>query len=139
MDLDIKESWASRLLIPYLYKSRTYHVLFFKQGLVGPFYVADSNFALENSLVTVGDIKHKGTDVVVGNMFYTTAKTYCGGSFLLAYSGVFKDSLNVSIPKDFSTDLVLKTKYLQIFNTKNRTTLIVSPSLKSSIRQNLEV
>lgn len=139
MDLDIPTSFATRVITPYQYLDRTYYLLFFKQGIEGPFYVSDSPYELSQAMLTLGEVKLKRNDVVVGNVFHTTNRVRCGGSFLLAYSGMFKDSLSVSIPKDFDMSLVLKTKYLQVFNKRNRATLVVSPSLKTNIRQNLEV
>lgn len=139
MDLDIQTSFSTRVITPYNYLDRTYYLLFYKQGIEGPFYVSDSPYALSHAMLTVGEVKLKRNDVVVGNVFHTTNKVRCGGSFLLAYSGVFKDSLSASIPKDFDMNLVLKTKYMQVFNKKNRATLVVSPNLKTNIRQNLEV
>lgn len=139
MDLDIAKSFNGRLITPYNYRGRTYHLLFHKQGVQGPFYVSDSEYELHNAMLSVGEIKIKATDTVIGNIFHTMAKVRCGGSFLLAYSGVFKDSLLTSLPKDFGMDLVIKTKFMQVFTRKNRATLVISPSLRTEIRENLEI
>lgn len=136
MELDLKESLPARIITPYSFREHTYHVVFHKKA-VGPFHVETSPYLLEHSMITLGDIK--AGNAVVGNIFYSSSRLKCGGSYLLAYSGVFKASLEVSVPKDFSMDLVLKTSHIQVFSRKNRATLIVYPNLKTSIRENLEV
>lgn len=139
MELDVQESFNPRLITPYVFKDRAYYLLFYRQGVQGPFYVVDSPFALDGALLSVGDVRTHQSDRVVGNIFYTPYKSKCGGSYLVAYSGVFKSSLLQSLPKDFSMDLMVKTKYLHIFNRKNRATLVISPNLRTSIRENLEI
>jgi hypothetical protein len=139
MDLDIDKTFNPRLVTPYIFNERAYYLLFFRQGVVGPFYVADSPYSLEGAMLNVGEVRQKATDIVVGNIFYSQYKVKCGGSYLVAYSGVFKESLATSIPKDFSMDLMLKTPYMHIFNRKNRATLVISPNLKTNIRENLEI
>lgn len=138
MDLDIKESFNKRLLTQYSYLDRTYFLLFYKNGVKGPFYVEDAPYA-ENSLLSIGEIKCRQDDTVIGNIFHTQANFVCEGSFLLVYSGVFKHTLNTRRPKDFNMPLWAKTPYMHIFSEKNKATLVVSPILKSSIKQNLEI
>jgi hypothetical protein len=138
MDLDIKVSFNKRLLTVYRYLDRTYFLLFYKNGVRGPFYVEDAPYA-DNSLLYIGEIKSKADDSVVGNIFFTTANYNCEGSYLLVYSGVFKHSVNRQIPKDFNMALWAKTPYMHIFSEKNKATLVVSPMLKSSIKKNLEI
>ena len=138
MDLDIKVSFNKRLLTVYRYIDRTYFLLFYKNGVKGPFYVEDAPYA-ENSLLTIGEIKCQSDGTVIGNIFFTQANYRCEGSFLLVYSGVFKHTLNNKLPKEFNMALWAKTPYMHIFNEKNKATLVISPMLKSSIKQNLEI
>lgn len=137
MMLDIPKSFNKRLITPYVFKDRMYYVQFFENKTPGPFYVCDAPYSL-NTMISVGEMKTEEEEVV-GHIFYSQANVRCGGSFLLAYSGVFKSSLDSYLPKDFEMDLVLKTEYIQIFHKKNRATLIISPNLKDTIRKNLEV
>lgn len=138
MPLDLKETFNCRLITPYHYKDRVYYLLFYSTGKPGPFYVVDSSVQ-PDTLIYIGDIRQVDGDALVGNCFFTQAPSMCAGSFLIAYSGVFRQSINNRVPKDFGMDLVLKTSRFQVFNQKNKATLIVSPSLKSDIRQNLEI
>lgn len=138
MDFDIKFSFNKRLITSYVYKDRNYYVLFYRNGVKGPFYVEDAPYAT-NSLLSIGEIKNKNTDDVVGNIFYTNAHAKCEGSFLLVYSGVFKHRVNRQIPKDLNMALWAKTPYMHIFSEKNKATLVISPMLKRSIKQNLEI
>jgi hypothetical protein len=138
MDLDIAESFNKRLITSYIYRGRTYFLLFYKNGTPGPFYVEDAPYA-ENSLLSIGEIKCKADDLVIGNIFYTNVNYRCEGSFLLVYSGVFKHSINKKLPRDLNMSLWAKTPYMQIFQEKNRATLVISPMLKNSIKQNLEI
>lgn len=138
MELDVKSTFNSRLITPYNYLDRTYYLLFYSSGRPGEFYVTDAPVQ-PDTFVYIGEIRRKGNNALVGNCFYTQAPAICAGSYLLAYSGVFRQSLNNRIPKDFGMDLVLKTPRFQVFNKKNRATLIISPSLKTDIRQNLEI
>jgi hypothetical protein len=57
----------------------------------------------------------------------------------MAYSGVFAEQVQRSIPAGFSMDLVVKERGFHMFHQKNKATLIVSPAIKTSIRENLEV
>lgn len=138
MELDIESSFNKGLITPYQFRDRTYYLLFYSQGRKGPFYIVDSHVQA-STMVYIGDIRTVEGNAKVGNCFYTQAPALCAGSFLLAYSGVFRQSLHQRVPKDFGMDLVLKTNRFQIFNKKNRATLIVSPTLKSNIRENLEI
>lgn len=138
MKLDIESTFNARLLTPYHFRDRTYFMLFYRNGVQGPFYVIDA-IVQPSTLVYVGDVRTVDGGRLVGNCFYTQAPAVCAGSYLLAYSGVFKQAVNNRVPKDFAMDLVLKTPRFQMFNRKNKATLIVSPTLKSDIRQNLEV
>lgn len=138
MDLDVEVSHNRRLITPYHYRDRVYYLLFYWDNLKGPFYVEDS-LVQPSSLIYTGDIRRKVNNSLVGTCFFSQAPAICAGSFLLAYSGLFKQSVNNRVPKDFNMDLVLKTPRFQMFNKKNKATLIVSPALKSGIRQNLEI
>jgi hypothetical protein len=138
MLLPLGESYNRKLITPYLLGERQYHLLFYKDGVKGPFYVTDAAVQ-PATMVYLGEIRKVTNDALIGNCFYTQAPAICAGSFLLAYSGLFKQSVNNRVPKDFSMDLVLKTPRFLVFNTKNRATLVVSPTLKSDIRQNLEI
>jgi hypothetical protein len=138
MELDIESSFNRRLITPYHFRDRTYFMLFYRDGVKGPFYVADAPVQL-STMVYVGDVRCADSNRLVGNCFYTQAPAICAGSYLLAYSGLFRQAVNNRVPKDFGMDLVLKTPRFQMFHKKNRATLIVSPSLKSDIRQNLEI
>lgn len=138
MDLDIKTSFNKRLITVYRFKEKTYFVLFYKNGVEGPFYVEDAPYAA-NTLLSIGEIKRKADDQVIGNIFHTHVNYKCEGSFLLVYSGVFKHYVNNKLPKDLNMTLWAKTPYMHIFTEKNKATLVVSPMLKSSIKQNLEI
>jgi hypothetical protein len=138
MKLDIESTFNRRLITPYSFKDRTYYLLFYNNGKKGPFYVVDSVVQPE-SLVHIGDVRQVETDTLVGNCFYSQSPTICEGSFLMAYSGAFRMSLKNRTPKDFEMDLVLKTPRFQVFNRKNKATLVVSPTLKDDIRENLEI
>jgi hypothetical protein len=138
MVLDVATTFNRRLITPYHFRDRTYYLLFYSEGLEGPFYVENAEVQ-PSTMIYIGDIRRVKTDSLVGNCFYTQAPAICAGSFLLAYSGVFRQSINNRVPKDFGMDLVLKTTRFQVFNKKNRATLIVSPTLKSDIRENLEI
>lgn len=139
MDLNIDSAFNHRVITPFTQAGRTYFLMFSTLGSVGPFYVATSQVQVEQSMFVFGDILRKEDNLQVGTLLYTTAKTQCLGTYVIAYSGQFKASLATSIPKDFDMDLVLKTPHLQVYNRRNRATLVVSPNLKQSIRSNLEV
>lgn len=138
MELDLDTSFNRKLITPYNFHDRVYHLLFYKDGVKGPFYVTDAPVQ-PATMIYLGEIRRVANDALIGNCFYTQAPALCAGSFLLAYSGLFKQSVNNRVPKDFGMDLVLKTPRFLLFNTKNRATLVVSPTLKSDIRQNLEI
>jgi hypothetical protein len=138
MEIDIDHSYNRRLITPYQFRDRTYHVLFYRNKKQGPFYFVDAAVQ-PSTMISLGEIRTSRSDELVGSVFYTQAPVICAGSFLLAYSGVFKQSVNNRVPKDFEMDLILKTPRFHIFNKKNRATLVVSPTLKSDIRQNLEI
>lgn len=138
MEFDVKASFNPRLITPYRFRDRTYYLLFFKDKVPGPFYV--QNAAVQPvSLVFLGDIRRADNDRLAGHCFYSQAPVICTGSYLLAYSGVFRQSVQTRLPSNFEMDLVLRTPRLQVFHKKNKATLIVSPTLRSEIRQNLEV
>lgn len=139
MDLDLSQSYNKRLITPYYFKDRIYYVLFYKDGVMGPFYVQDAPYESE-LLVSIGEIKRKSDHQVVGNIFYTQVQVTCEGSYLLAYSGVFKANVNNRpAHQDLTMDLRIKTPYMHVFSQINRATLIVSPMLKTTIKQNLEI
>lgn len=138
MDLKVERSFNRRLITPHQIGERTYYVLFHRDNIPGPFKITNSPYQT-NSLLYIGEIKRPDDDEVIGNIFYTQAHVECEGGFLLAYSGMFKGSLNKRLPKDVDMSLVLKTPYMHVFSQKNRATLVVSPMLKTKIKENLEV
>jgi hypothetical protein len=138
MALNIKQSYNKRLVTPYIQAERMYFILFYKNEIPGPFYVEDAPYA-GNPLLFIGEIKRTEDDLVVGNIFYTQANHKCNGSSLLVYSGVFKHQVNRQIPKDLNMTLWAKTPYMHIFHEKNKATLVISPMLKSTIKENLEI
>lgn len=138
MEFDVKASFNSKLITPYQFRNRTYHLLFFRDNVPGPFYVQNS--AVQPvSLVFIGDVRRTENDKLVGHCFYSQVPVICTGSYLLAYSGVFRQSVQTRLPSNFEMDLVLRTPKFQVFHKKNKATLIVSPTLRDEIRQNLEV
>jgi hypothetical protein len=138
MELDIETSFNARLITPYRYLDRTFHLLFFVNGVRGPFVVSDSDLTV-SSMIHVGDITHVETQSQVGFCFFTQSNVICTGSSLLAYSGVFKQTVDTALPKDFEMDLVIKSDYLMAFVSKNKACLLVSPVIDPSIKENLEV
>jgi hypothetical protein len=139
MDLDIVQSYNKRLITPYHYRDRTYYLLFYRNGVMGPFYVQDAPYEA-NMLLTIGEIKRKSDNQVVGNIFYTQVQVSCEGAYLLAYSGVFRASVNNRpAHQDLTMDLRIKTPYMHVFSQVNKATLVVSPMLKTTIKQNLEI
>lgn len=142
MQLSLPRSLKKGVLFPHTEQGRSYYLLFHKTGLPGPFYVQTSD--LENSsLFYIGDV-HQGSysGEVVGNCFYTQARhTSTGGVFCLAYTGVLeKQTETRSLKgKDFGVELVLKTPHYMMWNKRGHVTLVVTPSLSSSIRENLEL
>lgn len=138
MQLDIETSFNARLITPYRYLDRTFHLLFFVNGVRGPFVVSDSDLTV-SSMIQVGDIKHPESQTQVGFCFFTQSHVLCSGSSLLAYSGVFKQNVDAALPKDFEMDLVIKSDYLMAFVSKNKACLLISPAIDPSIKENLEV
>lgn len=138
MDLPIEKTYNRRVITPYEYLRNQYYLLFYRNDIEGPFFVEDAPYSL-SGMLTIGDVKRKSDRLVVGNVFHTTAHALCYGSSLLAYSGLFKMSVNARIPKNLDMPLVIKTPFMQVFNQKNKATLVVSTSLKASIKANLEI
>jgi hypothetical protein len=138
--LDLKSSLGKNVITPYQQAGRNYHLLFLRRS-EGPFYVRDTAYKLE-TLINIGEVYTKIDDkrnLVVGNIFFTRASVQCLGTYLLAYSGMFHEQAQNKIPSDVNMELVLKEKGFQVFNQRNRATLIISPAIKDSIRQNLEI
>jgi hypothetical protein len=140
MLLHLDQSTPSRVISPHRQGNRLYHLLF-RREYSGPFHVRDATYSL-NTMITIGQI-YKRVDankiLVVGNIFYTTSPILCGGSFLVAYSGVFREQVTKSGPKkDFKMDLVLREKLFHVFHEANCATMIVSPSLPKPIQENFE-
>lgn len=142
MQLNIDHSYNKNVITPFQQTDRVYHVLFLRNS-DGPFFVRDAaSTAKLTTLIRIGEIYMKPdarTIRVVGNIFFTSSKVMCEGSYLLAYSGVFHEHAQRNIPSDFNMELLLKTKGFHLFNQKNRATLVVSPTLKQSIKANLEI
>ncbi len=141
MQLSLAKSLKRGILFPHTEQGRTYYLLFHKANLSGPFFVRTSD--LENSsLFHIGDITHNAYDGdVVGNCFFTQAKHHSSGVFCLAYTGVLEGQTASKAlkGKGFGVELVLKTPHYMMWNKRGHTTLIVTPSLSSSIRENLEI
>lgn len=140
MQLEIEDPPFLNVIFPYVQFKHTYHLLFVKNAK-GPFYVRDTSYKV-TTLFDIGEIYARpkpDTIRVVGNIFFTKSKCECYGSFVVAYSGVFQDQVQRSIPKDLNMQLVLKEKGFHVFNERNKATLIVSPALKNAIKENLEV
>jgi hypothetical protein len=140
MLLELEHSIHRNIIVPHSQSGRHYHVLFLRQS-EGPFFVRDTAYKLD-TLIQIGEIftkldEHRSR--IVGNIFYTKSRVQCEGSFLLAYSGVFKEQAQRHVPSDLNMELVLKERGFQVFNQRNRATLIISPSLPSSIKANLEI
>lgn len=139
MLLDVQFSYNARIITPIKVQDRQYYVLFRRSQIKGPFSVQNSALQVPNTLVHIADLKPIHQDEVVGNLFFSGANTMCNGGMLLAYSGLFKTSVNFRTPTDFSVDLVVNTPDLQVFSQRNKATMVVSPSMKRKIRENLEV
>lgn len=141
MQLDLERSFNKNVITPYNHGDTRYHLLFLRTA-EGPFFVRHTTYKLE-TMITIGEIftvPEPNKRRVVGNIFHTsTSNVQCEGTFLLAYSGMFQMQAQKKIPTDFNMELVLKEKGFQVFNQRNRATLIISPALKLSIKANLEI
>lgn len=143
MPLNIDEAITPRLITRLLYGDRVYYTLFDRM-IEGPFVVTDAPYRVPGSILNVGQIsKHlKGEDpIVVGSIFHTNLKAKCTGSFLLAYTGAFKDQIQKRIRPDLLTsmDLLVKTENMQIYGALNKAVLVVSPFLRREILDVLEM
>lgn len=144
MQLEVSQSYNLNVITPFMQKGQQYYLLFRRECESGPFYVRDTAYRV-STYFHVGEI-YRPVDGsfgvrnrIVGNIFYTQAHCRCEGSFIMAYSGVFAEQVQRSIPAGFSMDLVVKERGFHMFHQKNKATLIVSPAIKTSIRENLEV
>ncbi len=144
MQLEVEQSFNLNVITPFTQKGHQYYVLFRRHSEGGPFFVRDTAYRV-STYFHVGEIYKpvEGTDGlknrIMGNIFFTQAKCRCEGSFMMAYSGLFCEQVQRSVPAGFNMDLVVKEKGFHMFHQKNRATLIVSPAISSSIRENLEV
>jgi len=142
MQLSLLKSLKRGVIFPHTEQGRAYYLLFHKTGLSGPFFVKTSD--LENvSLFHVGDICQGSYDgPVVGNCFFTQVKHLStGGVFCVAFTGVLERMTEGKAlkGKDFGVDLVLKTPHYLMWNKRGSVTLVVTPALSASIRENLEL
>lgn len=129
------------VITPHIQKGHTYYLLFRRDCTQGPFYIRDTAYRV-STFLHVGEIIKPITSSknrIVGNIFFTQAHCRCEGSFLLAYSGLFMEQAQRTVPTGFQMDLVVKEKGFHMFHQKNRATLVISPAINSSIRENLEV
>lgn len=142
MQLSLLKSLKRGIIFPHTEQGRSYYLLFYKTGLSGPFFISTSD--LENSsLFYVGDIRQGSYDgEIIGNVFFTQVKHMsAGGVFCMAYTGVLERMTETKAlkGKDYGVDLVLKTQHYLMWNKRGSVTLVVTPSLSSSIRENLEL
>lgn len=142
MQLDIRTSFNAQLFTPYSFLDRNYYLLFYKNGMPGPFFVHDSPLMM-TTMFHIGDITQGSAEgQVVGTVFHTQSPSKCEGSFILAYSGVLKEAVNSQRafkPRDLGFELVLKHQFYYLYHKNNLATLAVNPSLKMDIRKNFEV
>lgn len=141
MQLEVERSFNLNVITPYIQKGVQYYLLFRRECASGPLFVRDTAYRV-STYFSVGEIVNKIDDKrqrVVGNIFHTQANCRCEGSFLMAYSGVFMEQAQRSIPNGFQMDLVVKEKGFHMFHQKNKATLIISPAIHASIKANLEV
>lgn len=141
MQLEVAQSFNLNVITPYTQKGHQYYLLFKRECDSGPFFVRDTAYRV-STYFHVGEIFRpvdSKKNRIVGNIFYTQAHCRCEGSFIMAYSGIFAEQVQRSIPAGFSMDLVVKEKGFHMFHQKNRATLVISPAINTSIRENLEV
>lgn len=139
MQLEVEQSFNLNVFTPFAQRGQMYYLLFRRQD-TGPFFVRDTAYRV-STYFSVGEIIKPMGDKnrIVGNIFHTQANCFCEGAFVMAYSGLFMEQAQKSIPSDFSMDLVVKEKRFHMFHQKNRATLVITPAMSSSIRANLEV
>jgi len=140
MQLKVDQSFNLNVITPFIQDGTTYYLLFRRQEQ-GPFIVRHASYRV-SSYFHIGEIVKlmgEGHNRIVGNIFYTQANCRCEGSFIMAYSGLFFGQAQRRIPAEFQMDLVVKEKSFHMFHQKNRATLIISPALSSSIKENLEI
>lgn len=138
MILDLEDSFAKNIIVPYKFGDRLYHMLFNTKSK-GPFEVKDSGLCL-NTLMYIGNIHKKSTDDIVGNIFFSQFKTECYSTFLLSYSGVYQDSINTKLPSSFDEiPCVLKSETLLVYHLNNKATIAMCPALNKKIKANLEI
>jgi hypothetical protein len=141
MQLEVERSFNLNVITPYIQRGVQYYLLFRRECESGPFFVRDTAYRV-STYFQVGEIVQKVDDTrqrVVGNIFWTQVNCRCEGSFLMAYSGVFREQAQRSIPSAFQMDLVVKDKGFHMFHQKNKATLVISPAIHSSIKANLEI
>lgn len=144
MQLEVAQSFNLNVITPFVQKGHQYYVLFRRDCGPGPFFVRDTAYRV-STYFHVGEIyktieDRKGQkNRIVGNIFYTQARCRCEGSFMMAYSGIFEEQVQRSIPPAFAMDLVVKEKGFHMFHQKNKATLVISPFINQSIKENLEV
>lgn len=139
MQLQVERAFNRNVITPYTQDERKFYLLFLRDA-EGPFWVRHTSYKLE-TLVTIGEVcvTVKEKTRVVGNIFHTNAQAQCEGTYLLAYSGIFGQSVQKRLPTDFNMELILKERGFHMFNQRNRATLIISPALRRNIRENLEI
>lgn len=140
MKLEVDQSFNLNVITPYIQKGVQYYLLFRRECQSGSMFVRDTAYRV-STYFHVGEIVHRDAHKqrVVGNIFYTQVNCRCEGSFLMAYSGLFREQTQRSVPSGFQMDLVVKERGFHMFHQKNRATLIVSPAINQSIKANLEV
>ncbi len=137
MILEIEKSFSKNIIVPYLAQDKKYYLLFNETGIEGPFVVQDSDLCLSTFLY-VGDLLKDNKKV--GYIFYSSYNVISSGAFLLAYSGVYKESISNRLPGSLEASAcVLKTKEIQIYHEPNKSTLVICPALSKKIRSNLEI
>lgn len=141
MQLEVAQSFNLNVITPHIQQGNTYYLLFRRECASGSFFVRPTAYRVSTFLY-VGEIITQvspNKNRIVGNIFYTQVNCRCEGSFLLAYSGIFSEQAQRTVPTGFQMDLVVKEKGFHMFHQKNRATLVISPALGSNIRENLEV
>lgn len=105
-----------------------------------PFYVTVSDLEV-SSLFHLADIReHSYEGRVVGTGFLAKALHKGSGVFCMSYTGVFGRQVDTcTVPNIDDFVLSVKTKHFFMWSKRGYATLVVTPGLASSIRNNLEV
>jgi hypothetical protein len=142
MLLNLDKTLRRGVIFPHTEQGAQYYLLFHKSNVGGPLFVKTAD--LENpSLFYIGDIcqgSYEGQ--VIGNCFFTQVQHFCsGGVFCVAYTGMLKTKAETHTlkGKGFGLQLALKTPHYMMWNKKGSLTLVVTPSLASSIKESLEL